>query len=320
MNDGAKVRAEAAAARWPYPVPVRGRPLFAGGRPGLVLGGGGARGLASIGVLEVLEEEELRPAAIAGTSMGALIGAFLAAGYSAVACHGIASALSWRDVLDFGRGGGLIRGHRYAQWLGHHLPARFSELAVPLVVTATDIERGELVALRDGDLIAALRASTAFPGAFAPVEIEGRLLLDGGILNTLPVDLIREYGVSPIVAADFAAPRARPVRREREESAWQRFWRPLTFRRRSMAADILLKAVDIMQNEITATRLAAAPPDILIEPVMDEINLEDFRRYDEIIKAGADEANRVLAALRRRDPDPRLAGGNGPAPPPSAGA
>ena len=277
-----------------------GVPWFrAGGRPGLVLGGGGARGLASVGIVEVLEAEGLRPAAIAGTSMGALIGAFLAAGHSAADCHVLTRSLRWTHVLDVGREGGLIKGDRYGRWLADRLPARFADLKIPLAVIATDIERGETVVLREGDLVPAIRASTAFPGAFAPVAHAGRLLVDGGVLNTLPLDVIREYDVSPVVAADFAAPRARAVGGGYAGAAWQRLWQSLTFRRRGLAADVLLKAVDIMQSEIAAQRLRRYPPDLLIAPVMDHIRIEDFRRYEEIIAAGAGEARRVLDRLRR---------------------
>ncbi len=276
---------------------------------GLVLGGGGARGLASIGIVEVLEGEGLRPAAIAGTSMGGLVGAFLAAGRSASDCRRLTMELGWRDLLDLPGPGGLIKGQRYAHWLAEHLPPRFEDLRVPLAVTATDIDRGELVVLSEGDLVSALRATTAFPGAFVPVERDGRLLVDGGVLNTLPVDVIRRYDPSPIVAADFAAPRARPLLRQSTDSWWRSFWNHLTFRRRNLAADILLKAVDIMQDELAARRLERFPVDLLIAPQMDEINIEDFRLAERIIAAGADEARRALAALRRDGWPPRLARG-----------
>jgi NTE family protein len=258
--------------------------------------------------MEVLEQEGLRPAAIAGTSMGGLIGAFLAAGRAAADCHRVAAELRWTDVLDMPGPGGLIKGQRYARWLAEHLPPRFEDLKLPLALTATDIDRGELHVMRDGDLISAVRATTAFPGAFVPVARDGRNLVDGGVLNTLPVDVIREYGVAPIVAADFAAPRARAVRWERSDSGWRTFWQRLTFQRRNLAADVLLKAVDVMQADIAATRLGRFPPDVLIAPEMDDINIEHFRRFEEIISAGAREARRVLDELRRRGEPLRLAG------------
>ncbi len=295
--------ADGGPARHPDPAPwFDGWP-----RSGLVLGGGGARGLASIGIVEVLEAEGLRPVAIAGTSMGALIGAFLASGLTAADCHDITRSLRWTDVLDLGHRGGLIKGERYGRWLAERLPARFADLKLPLAVTATDIDRGETVVLREGDLIGAIRASTAFPGAFAPVAHEGRLLVDGGVLNTLPLDVIRTYDVARVVAADFAAPRSRPLDGGGTGAAWQRLWESLTFRRRGLAADVLLKAVDIMQAEIAAERLRRHPPDVWIAPVMDHIRIEDFRRHEEIIAAGAVEARLVLDRLRLQGPEPRTA-------------
>ncbi len=292
-------------ARTPTPTP-----WFDGGpRSGLVLGGGGARGLASIGIVEVLEAEGLRPVAIAGTSMGALIGAFLASGLSAADCHDITRSLRWTDVLDLGRPGGLIKGDRYGRWLAERLPARFADLKLPLAVTATDIDRGETVVLREGDLIGAIRASTAFPGAFSPVAYAGRLLVDGGVLNTLPLDVIRTYDIARVVAADFAAPRARPLDDGETGAGWHRLWESLTFRRRGLAADVLLKAVDIMQAEISAERLRRHPPDVWIAPVMDHIRIEDFRRHEEIIAAGTAEARRVLERLRLQGPVPLPATG-----------
>ena len=286
-------------------------PFFRAGLPaGLVLGGGGARGLASIGITEVLESEGLQPAAIVGTSMGGLIGAFLAAGYRAADCRRLSGSLRWTRVLDLSAAGGLIKGERFGRWLARHLPASFADLRIPLAVTATDVESGEPVVLREGDLISALRATTAFPGVFVPVQREGRLLVDGGVLNTLPVDVIRDYDVSPVVAADFAAPRRRALVAPGERSR-AHVWQMLTLRSRSFAADVLLKAVDVMQAEITEQRLRRFPPDLLIAPVMDGVHIEDFRNQEAIIEAGAREARRVLDELRRRGPDPRLAGAGG---------
>ncbi len=295
----------------PEPVPTTG--LFpAGCRPGLVLGGGGARGMAAIGVLEVLEEEGARPAAVAGTSMGALVGAFLAAGYSALEMHEIVSVLRWTKVVDVSVAGGIIRGKRFGHWLGEHLPARFADLKIPLTVTATDIDSGELVRLDDGDLIMALRATCAFPGAFSPVRLDGRQLVDGGLLSTVPVDCLPAVDHDFVVACDFNPPRDRIVVGvdAGDRPAWSRFWDSLTFRRRNLAADILLKAVDIMQAEIRRRQFEDAPPRIAIRPPMPGVNLEDFRLAEKIIQAGGDEARAVMAGLEAL----RVAGATAPEP------
>jgi len=268
-------------------------------RTGVVLGGGGARGLAAIGILEVLVAAGLRPAAVAGTSMGAMIGAFWAAGYSVAQMRDLATTLKWTEVFDISVAGGIMRGERFQHWLANHLPARFSDLDFPLVCTATDIDTGDLVYLRDGDLPSAIRATCAFPGAFVPVERDGRNLVDGGLKSTVPVRVIRDYDVGLVVACDFQPPLDRAVVPEDSSNwrNWSRFWKTLTFRRRNLAADILLKAVDILQTEVCRRQLGDHPPDILIAPPMRRINIEDFRLSSRIISAGAEEARRVLAAL-----------------------
>ena len=268
-----------------------------GNKTGVVLGGGGARGVAAIGILEVLIGAGLRPAAVAGTSMGAMIGAFWAAGYSAADMHKLATTLKWTEVFDISVAGGIMRGGRFQQWLANHLPASFSDLKFPLVCTATDIDTGELVYLSEGDLPLAIRATCAFPGAFVPVEYMGRNLVDGGLKSTVPVQAIREFDVDTVVACDFQPPLDRPVVPEDSSNwrNWNRFWETLTFKRRNMAADILLKAVDILQTEVCRRQFEDFPPDMLIAPPMLHVNIEDFRLAPQIIKAGATEARRVLA-------------------------
>ena len=266
---------------------------------GLVLGGGGARGLAAIGIVEVLYEAGLRPARIAGTSMGAMVGAFLASGYSPAEIRKLAASLSWVKVIDVSVRAGLIRGDKFLAWLREYLPPTFAELEIPLICTATDIDNGELLYLSEGDLPLAVRATCAFPGAFEPVKVDGRNLVDGGLKSTVPVLALRGLGLDRVVACDFQPPLDRPVvdPPEGTRELWTQFWETLTFRRRALAADILLKAVDILQTEVCRHQLAAAQPDLLIAPRMPEINIEDFRLVDRIIGLGADEARRALRRL-----------------------
>lgn len=266
-------------------------------RAGLVLGGGGARGVAAIGILAELEGAGLSPTLIAGTSMGALVGAFRAAGHSVDFIRRTALGTRWMDVMDLAGAGGILRGQRFHDWLSEHLPARFEDLEIPLVCTATDIDSGELIYLDSGDLPLALRATCAFPGAFVPVRVDGRNLVDGGLKSTVPVQALDRGVLDLIVACDFQPPLNRrvvtsdlPIWRD-----WGRFWETLTFRRRNLAADVLLKAVDILQTEVCRRQLADNPPDLYIAPPMPDVNIEDFRRLAEIIEAGAAETRRVLS-------------------------
>ncbi len=268
-------------------------------RVGVVLGGGGARGVAAVGILEVLVDAGLRPAMVAGTSMGAMIGAFWAAGHSPRVMHQLVNDLRWTDVFDISVAGGIMRGDRFQQWLANHLPPRFEDLDFPLVCTATDIDTGELIYLREGPLPEAVRATCAFPGAFEPVERDGRNLVDGGLKSTVPVQALQGADVDRVVACDFQPPLDRPVVPDDSSNwrNWSRFWRTLTFRRRNLAADILLKAVDILQTEVCRRQLEDHPPDLLIAPPMPRINIEDFRLMPRIMELGAVEARLALSGL-----------------------
>lgn len=168
---------------------------------GLALGGGSARGYAHVGVLQVLEQHGLAPALIAGTSFGAVMGALYSSGMTADQIARDAAALRKRDVfphvLDFGlHKAALFDGNRleayYDRWLeGRH----FEDLERKLVVVTTDVETGERVLLQHGSVARALRASTALPGIFCPVEIDGRRLIDGGLGSPVPLDTLDDFNV-----------------------------------------------------------------------------------------------------------------------------
>ncbi|HZJ08527.1 MAG TPA: patatin-like phospholipase family protein [Trueperaceae bacterium] len=164
---------------------------------GLVLSGGGARGFAHIGVLRVLERAGAKFDVVAGTSMGAVLGALYAAGKSPDEIYDIALNTGWRDVVDISLQAGLIKGDRLEAFLASHLPRSFADLKLPFAVTTTDIENGEDVLITEGDLIKAVRASISFPGAIEPIQYLGRTLADGGIVNNLPVSAATVLGAQP---------------------------------------------------------------------------------------------------------------------------
>lgn len=168
-------------------------------RIGLALGGGSARGYAHVGVLQVLEQEQLTPLLLAGTSFGAVIGALYASGLSADTIARDASALRKRDVfphvLDFGlHKAALFNGDRLEEFFDRWLEGRtFADLERQLVVVTTDVDSGERVLLQQGSLARALRASTALPGIFSPVEIDGRRLVDGGLGSPVPLETLQRF-------------------------------------------------------------------------------------------------------------------------------
>ncbi len=256
---------------------------------GLVLGGGGARGFAHIGVAKVLQREGLRPQLIAGTSMGGLIGAFLAAGHTPEDMLGIARSVPWRNLLDLRPGTGLLRGASLEHWLGRYLPATFEELPTPLIVTATDVLSGRAVYLRSGPLLPALRATTAYPGAIDPVPMNGLLLADGGVLNQVPVDAALFLGATRVLAVDVTAPAPLEVPQRRLFLSRQR-----EAHLGSVAA--LRRAVDIMQAQLTDARLSLYRADVLLQPTLTGIELSSFGRA---LEAAARGEQAVQAQLPR---------------------
>lgn len=210
---------------------------------GLALSGGGARGMAHIGVLKALEELKIPVDYIAGTSIGAFIGALYSAGYSVKEIEDVFSNTDWDDVIfndkasrtelpirrkidhgrylfDFEMGyragtfvlpSGLIHGQKFSLLLDSLFLRtaqieNFSKLPIPFQAIATDTESGKMVILDRGNLADAVRASSAYPGLFSPVEVDGKLLLDGGAVNNLPVDIVKKMGADIVIAVDISSP------------------------------------------------------------------------------------------------------------------
>lgn len=174
-------------------------------RVGLALSGGAVRGAAHIGVLEVLEEHGIRPYCVAGTSAGSAVGVVYCAGMSLAQIKEVALNLQWGKLGRVVRPRlGFFDGSRVEAYLIELIGDRtFDELAIPFAAVAADILNDELVVLREGRVAPAVRASCALPGVFTPVEYEGRLLVDGGLINNLPVSAVREMGADYVIAVDL---------------------------------------------------------------------------------------------------------------------
>jgi NTE family protein len=268
----------------------------------LVLGGGGARGLAHLGVLEVLEREQIPVAALAGTSMGGLIGALWAAGVSLADVEDelrrLSEPLELLKLVDLviSRSGVSVRGARIydllTEMLGGEL--RFEDLQVPLALTAADLDSGRAVVLREGPLVDAVRATISFPGIFQPVAHAGLRLIDGGVLDNLPVAAARALGPRPVVAVDvvpaFRAnqPGSDPVEPPLQPELLPGFLQDL--------GQVAMMAI----AEMTALRLEQSPADLLLRPSIppDVTVLTGFHRVDELVLAGAAAAEAELPRLR----------------------
>ena len=306
--------------------------LFAAeaGKPkvGLVLSGGAARGLAHVGVLKALEEQGIHIDAIAGTSMGAVIGGLYASGYKIDELEKLALSIDWKDALsdapdredvpfrrkqddrdflikqklsfrDDGSLGlplGVIQGQNLSllleSLLAHSSDIRdFDKLPIPFRAVATDIVNGEKVVFRKGHLPQVIRASMSIPAVFAPVEINGQLLVDGGMVDNIPVDVAREMGVDIVIVVDIGT----PLRGRKELST---------------VFDILNQSITLMTRTNSEVQLASLKPDdILIQPALASYGATDFGRSADIINAGY-RATQILEkrlASLRQNPDASLA-------------
>lgn len=227
-------------------------PASAQPKIGLVLGGGGAKGAAEVGVLKVLEETGIKPDFIVGTSIGSIVGGLYAAGYSAAELETMFQTQEWLTLLtdrnstyasepyktingvtyifgfpvyDRQEGGlGMMKGHRIEHMLDSMVNAKgsrdFAQLKIPFRCVATDIRSGKEVILHEGQLARAMRASMAIPGVFKPVEINEQRLVDGGMLNNLPVDVCRQMGADIVIAVDLQQNEQKP-RHQTDLSALQ---------------------------------------------------------------------------------------------------
>jgi len=284
---------------------------------GFALGAGSARGWAHIGVLRALQSEGVKPDLIAGCSVGALVGAAFAAS-RLDQLEAWALAFDWRSMLrmiDIRLRGGLIKGERVTDFFRQELvESEFSELAIPFAAVATDLHSGQEIWLREWKVSDAVRASIAVPGLFRAVLREGRYLIDGGVVNPVPVSLARAMGADIVIAVDVGSDIVgRHARRKREDSNTQtgrhRLLGKLFPRRDGAPAEgetgappsmleALMGSIDVMQVRIARSRLAGEPPDVLLTPRLAHLGSLDYHRAAIAIAEGREAVARMLPAIR----------------------
>ena len=290
-------------------------------RVGLVLSGGGARGLTHVGVLKMLEEMKVPVDMVVGTSMGAIIGGLYAAGMGAGDLERELLKVDWGDVFerraprqllsqrrkeeDFELSPVLEIGFRDGEFrlptgavstrslelllrrytLSTRLLATFDGLPTPFRAVATDMETGKAVVLDHGDLAAAMRASMSVPGVFAPLDLNGQILGDGGLVNNLPVDVARRMGADVVIAVNIGTPLAG---RETLGSL----------------LGITTQMVNILtEQNVQASIATLTPNDLLIQPSLGKLSSSDFEKATELVKIGHDHARSVAEALKRFSTD-----------------
>lgn len=258
-------------------------------RIGIVLGSGGARGWAHIGVLKRLNELGVKPHCVVGTSIGALVGAVYSAGNLA-SLEVLAETFDWRSLALFVEmnllGSGLVRGNKIMTLLkqrdmiGVHL---MKSLQVPFAAVATELYTEKAVAIREGNPVDAVRASIAVPGIFTPHKIGGRIFVDGGLTNPLAIDVAREMGADVVIAVDVNLVNGKALKTPEDPGLF----------------DVLMRSVRLLENEVTRHILERSEPEVLIQPAVGHFQLMDFYGGRVGMKAGYEAAEAAVPDLRR---------------------
>ena len=281
-------------------------------RLGLVLGSGAARGWAHVGVVRALTRAGVQPDIVCGSSVGALVGAAYASGDFERFCTGTAG-MRRGDVLSFtdvGFAGGLLKGQRFMSFVGRGMEdCPIEDLTIPFAAVATSLENGAEVWLRKGSTLNAVRASLAMPGLFTPVLTDDGILVDGALVNPVPVSLARAMGADIVIAVDLShgivgrnLVVSDAAAGETDEGGWLRkslgrLWPATDESRPPALLDVIASSLDIMQVRITRSRMAGEPPDVTIAPRVAHIGLLDFDRAEEAIREGERATEAALSGL-----------------------
>jgi NTE family protein len=280
---------------------------------GLALGSGSARGWAHIGAIRALEERGVKPDMICGTSIGALVGAVYASGQLDELEEWV-TGLAWTQVvrlMDLTWKGGLIRGQRLFNLFRSTFQDRdVGELDVPFGAVATELNSGREIWLRHGKLLDVVRASIATPGLFTPVVHDGVVLIDGGLVNPVPVSMCRALGAEIVIAVDLSWGKLGPYRNMGRdlpampppEPSW--LGRLLGARRGKndeppipSIFEVFNTALDIVEQRVARSRLAGEPADILITPLLPNFGTMEYHRAKEAIAEGRASVERMTPLI-----------------------
>jgi len=256
---------------------------------GLVLGSGGARGIAHIGVLKVLEKNNIPIDYIAGASAGALIGAYYALNTETNGMEKIALKTTKRELLTLidpsNPKRALIKGNKIKNFIKNLLNDRdFKDVKIPLTVVVTDLEKGRELHIKKGNLADAVRASIGIPGIFYPARLDDKWLVDGGLINATPVDVARDMGADFIIAVDLT------------------MGTEVTFKEPTIV-ETLLRSFDIMRTELTKMKIQSVKDLVLIQPTIHNKNGIDSLRFYEakrFIKAGEEAAEKAIPEIKKK--------------------
>jgi len=291
-------------------------------RVGLALGSGAARGWAHIGVIQTLERHGISPDIVCGTSIGALVGATAVAGELERLDEWVRS-LRWHKVIgffDLTMTGGLIKGQKLFEFFRENIQDKnIEDLDRPFGAVATDLASGREIWLREGSVFEAVRASVSLPGLFTPVERDGNLLVDGGLVNPVPVSMCRALGAQIVIAVDLNADLLSAAHTDQAATAvisaipddepdtlleriQQQLSTALSLENKDhdtpSMIDVVTASINIMQVRITRSRLAGEPADALITPRLAHFALLDFHRAREAIEEGEAATEKAMPQIK----------------------
>jgi NTE family protein len=247
---------------------------------GLALGGGAARGFAHIGVLQVLEEEGIKPQFVVGTSAGSLVAAFYASGKTGAQLNWLADSMDESQLTDWTlpfTGRGMLRGEALGRYVNSQLNGlKIEDMKIPLGIVATDLQSGDGILFRRGDVATAVRASSAVPSVFEPVRIGNRDYVDGGLVSPVPVRYAKQMGAEFIIAVDISS---------RPEDA-----------KTTDMLKVLLQTFSIMGKSISQLELIQA--DVVVRPVLPDVGSAEFSARKKSIEAGRAAMKQAMPQVR----------------------
>lgn len=267
----------------------RNKNVMATKKIGLALGGGGAKGLAHIGVIKALEAAKIKIDYITGASMGALIGGYYAATKDIKTLEELSLGIKKNDIFPImeiihRKNGALFRGESIAKLLNHHLAnIKIEDCKIPFTAVATDIKTGDEAVLKSGSLVDAISASIAIPVIFSPVEINGKFLMDGGFSNPIPANIAREMGADIVIAVDVS-------------SRW--ITAPSEVLNTRDAYSLFNNALSVIEYQLAKNILKDA--EIILRPPVLTYDWMEFGKAQEIIKIGKRELELNLKEIRKK--------------------
>jgi len=268
---------------------------------GLALGGGGARGCAHVGVIKALTEAGIPIDFIAGTSIGSFIGGVYCAG-DIKALEEFLLKIEWKDVVKYldpvlpKRG--LFEGAKFRKIIDQLIPkSDFKYARVPYIAVATDLLTGKEVRIKSGNIADAIRASIAIPGIFTPFKKGKSHLVDGGVINPLPVSVVRDMGADIIIAVDLnhSFMKEKSVPKKTDQGKFLKWVTPDW----PTIIDVIENSMFVMQDEITQKNLTVCKPEILLQPVLEASSIFDFHRAKKMIDAGYATAKKQIPAIKK---------------------